>query len=150
MTDLKHLLCCVHECRGGGAQTSSTSSVVFINVGEEVLNARTEVVDFFEWTNLPFWAPPLVISSQNQRCFTTNLEHLLRLLKMWTWSLKSIREFWQMLTWKFVLPIICPLLYINSNPGEWHYNAAGQLKLTWPLTIFSCWKKYISIENFCD
>ena len=31
MTDLKHLLCFVHKCRGGGAQTSSTSSVVFIN-----------------------------------------------------------------------------------------------------------------------
>ena len=26
-----------------------------------MLNAKNEVVDFFEWTNLPFWAPALVI-----------------------------------------------------------------------------------------
>ena len=33
MTDFRHLLYCVHKYRGGGAaQTSSTSSVVFMNV----------------------------------------------------------------------------------------------------------------------
>ena len=32
MTDLKHLLFRVHKYRGEGDQTSSTSSVVFMNV----------------------------------------------------------------------------------------------------------------------
>ena len=95
----------IHEHNRGGAWSLSTSSPIFMNTTEEVFEVchvqkqkvstsppnikaehlllwfefmfTTEVFDFFEWTNLPFWAPPLVMYvTQNQRCLTKNLKHL--------------------------------------------------------------------------